>query len=86
MFEHAFRIAEENRFDQALEMRVEIRIRGGRPRVKWEATTGKTSKQEEKTMVEMKRICINWGKWMKLMERSKPLAQGVKEEKYITLI
>ncbi|KAJ4429614.1 hypothetical protein ANN_21800, partial [Periplaneta americana] len=56
-FGHVYRMGEERKVKQVMEMRVEGRRRRGRPRIKWEDTIERIGQQKGKTMVEMKRMC-----------------------------
>ncbi|KAJ4450100.1 hypothetical protein ANN_01507 [Periplaneta americana] len=71
-FGHVYRMGEERKVKQVMEMRVEGRKRRGRPRIKWEDTIERIGQQKGKTMVEMKRMCRDREKWMKWTERGEP--------------
>ena len=73
-FGHVYRMPDERKPKQAMEMRREERTGRGRPRIKWENTIERMGLKRGKTMMEIKRMCRDRSHWMNWTERGEPVA------------
>ena len=71
-FGHVYRMPEERKPRQAMEVRRERRIGRGRPRIKWENTIERLGWKRGKTMIEIKRMYRNRNHWRNWTERGEP--------------
>ena len=71
---HTYRMPEERKPKQIMEMRTEGRIGRGRPRLKWEDTVERIGQKRGKTMVELRRMCRDRDQWRRWLDRGEPNA------------